>query len=75
MIPCCIVGVLMAMQGPWLADPFSGLRHGQYAVVVANLSIAAGMTMILISVLAGLLVGTGRTGVPEALVPTPSLAQ
>jgi hypothetical protein len=57
MIPCCVVGVLMVMQGPLTGDPFSGLRFGQYAQLVSNLSIAAGMTMFLLSIFLGFMVG------------------
>ena len=59
MIPCCIVGVLMAVKG-LTADPFSGLRFGQYSLLVANLSFAGGLLMILGSIIAGLLVGNRR---------------
>jgi aerobic C4-dicarboxylate transport protein len=59
MLPCCIVGVLMVMQGPLTREPFAGLRYGQYALVAVNLSLLSGIIMMIVGAVAGLVFGAG----------------
>ena len=60
MIPCGIVGIAMIMQMPVAIDPFAGLRHGHYALVMFNLSLATGMIVIVVGAIAGLVAWSGR---------------
>lgn len=65
MIPCCIIGALMMLQGPLTADPLTNFPLGargfnQSSPLMHSVTFAGGMVMLFVSVLAGLAVGAGH---------------
>lgn len=67
MIPCCLIGGLMMVQGPLTANPlvdFHLVARGvsQYSPLVINGCIGSGAAMLLLSVVAAMVVGGAGTG-------------
>ena len=64
MVPCCLIGAVMMVQGPLTADPLIDFHLvarevSQYSPLVINATFGSGAAMLLLSVVAALTVGGG----------------